>query len=506
MSKLTQAMALLSHAANVLPLSFPGLTKTLRTDSIQNASTGLGTYEDATTHGKPTLGRRLTDSELLVLYATSDIAQRIVDELVDDALRQGYVARDLKSGEEVGEPADHRKIIDKITEAFKEARLQGGAAILVQTKGTKDYSQPLDITKATEITGLLVLDRTELSIRTRDYDASSEFFTQALTYTMSPLGAIGGSPDSVVKSGIEVHRSHLIIFHGQRLPKSLTYANDGWSDSVLQACWDRVRNFEQTELSMGNIVQRFEISTYSINGLGDIISTVEGREKIMNRLKLTQRTLSNLRSIVLDKEAGESFERSFSTVNGLDTIWDRLAHSVAKAARMPMTQLFGTSPSGLATDDESGRANWRKQIRTVQIKQVKPALEMYYQLLNGGKEVKIDFLALDETTATEEADIAKTRAEYRKIYIESGMAFAVEFRDHMIREGVIVKADLNDETIEEFEELAERLAPPAPELGDPNDPNAADPTDGLFDEGTDEGAEDAPGTEEDPEEETDDEE
>ena len=502
MSFTDTAMVFLSHATNMFPLRLPGGNQ--RTDSIQNASTGLGTWEDATTHGKPTLGRRLSDAELLILYATSDIAQRIVDELVDDALRQGYVARDLESGEEVGEPEEHSAIIDKITEAFKEARLQGGAAILLQTKGTTNYEIPLDLTKKTEITGLLVLDRTELSIKDRDYDATSPYFTQALTYTMSPLGAIGGT--GPVRSGITVHRSHLIIFHGQRLPKALTYTNDGWSDSVLQACWDRIRNFEQTELSMGNIVQRFEISTYSINGLGDIISTVEGRDKIMNRLKLTQRTLSNLRSIVLDKEAGESFERSFSTVNGLDTIWDRLAHSVAKAARMPMTQLFGTSPSGLATDDESGRANWRKQIRTVQIKQVKPALEMYYQILNGGKEVKIDFLALDETTATEEAEIAKTRAETRKVYIETGMAFPVEFRDHMIREGVIVKADLDDEAIEEFEELAARMAPAVDPLGDPNaDPNAADPTDGLFDEGTDEGAEDGPapgdGEEEPPEEE-----
>lgn len=500
MSLTLKALSFLSQVSNVVPLGFPGQTATLRTDSVQNTSTGLGTWEDATTHGKPTLGRRLSDMELQILYATSDIAQRIVDELVDDALRQGYVARDAETGEEIGEQSDHRLIIEKITEAFKEARLQGGAGLLLQTKGTTDYSQPLDLEKKTELLGLLLLDRTELSIRERDYDPFSPTFTKAKTFTMAPLGSIGGGP---LRAGVEVHHSHLLLFQGQRLPKQLEYQNDGWSDSVLQACWDRIRNFEQTELSMGNIVQRFEISTYSINGLGDIISTVEGRNKIMDRLKLTQRTLSNLRSIVLDKEAGESFERSFSAVNGLDTIWDRLAHSVAKAARMPMTQLFGTSPSGLATDDESGRANWRKQIRTVQIKQVKPALEVYYQILNGGKEVKIEFLSLDETTATEEADIAKTRAETRKTYIESGMAVPFEFREHMLREGVIVKVDLDDKALEEFEELLVQAAPAMdPALGDPN---AADPTDDLFDEegdldATDEGAEDAPDTEEDDEE------
>jgi len=108
-----------------------------------------------------------------------------------------------------------------------------------------------------------------------------------------------------------------------------------------------------------------------------------------------------------------------------------------------MTQLFGMSPSGLATDDESGRANWRKQIKTYQEQVLCPALEKYYRLVTG-KEIKVVFNALDEATALEEAEIRKLDAETRNIYVAAGIAGGDEFREDMVREGVIQKAERED--------------------------------------------------------------
>ena len=456
----------------------------VRLDSITNAVTGLGTTEDSGMYGEPTLGRRLDEIQLHKLYVMSDLAQRIVDEVVDDALRQGYTARpgededsdtkSLRDGE-IPEP-DGLSISEAISDALKEARHLGGAGIMIQTKGTKDYSQPFVKGTKTEVTGLLVLDRTELTVCKRDYDAMSPTFGQPLSYTLSPRGAIG-TTDSGYVHGMEVHRSHLLIFRGQRLPRSLRYNNDDWGDSVLQASWDRIRNFEQTELAMGNIVQRFEIATYSIDGLGEVLETPEGKSKILERLKLIQKTVSMVRAVVLDKQAGESYERSFTSVNGLDTIWDRLAHSVAKSARQSMTQLFGAAPSGLATDDESGRANWRKQIRSLQTTQILPALETYYERVHGGPVV-ITFMALDEATASEEANIKKLTADTRKLYIEMGAAIPLEFRPMMRREGLVTMSD--EELEEEMEEMSlgdpDAMAPEGtdPAAGPAGDPNAPD--------------------------------
>jgi phage-related protein (TIGR01555 family) len=210
----------------------------------------------------------------------------------------------------------------------------------------------------------------------------------------------------------------------------------------LQPVWEALRNFVQTEGAIANIVQRFETATISIEGLADTIDDEEGQELLRKRMHLLQRSMSMVNAALIDKDAGEEYTRKFASVNGLDTIWDRLAHSVAKAAKMPMTQLFGMSPSGLATDDKSGRANWRKQVRAYQNDYVRPALKRYYRLLTG-EPVRVKFSPLDEATAAEEAQIAKTRAEARALAYDRGVIRDKEWRRKLVEEGIIENAEFN---------------------------------------------------------------
>lgn len=409
-----------------------------RLDSISNQATGLGTSEDAAMYGRPTLGNRLTEPELMVLYLNSALAQRIIGEVVDDALRQGYIVKDRETGEPVLEPGEDAEddgdedllhIEPLIADVWKDARLFGNAAILM-VHDAVDLSTPLD-PEAGAPTALVDLSRDEFSIYSFDYDPKTPNYRKPLLYNVSPSDSGEGL------QGVLVHYSRLLVFRGRPLPRRIRKYLGHYDDSILQAVYDRIRNFEQTELAMGNIVQRFEIATYSVPGLGEMLDNPDGQNKLLQRLQLLQRTASMVRAIVIDEEAGEKYTRSFTAVNGLDTIWDRLAHSVAKDAEMPMTQLFGMSPSGLATDDESGRANWRKKVRSEQNRSLKSNLERYYRLLNDGKPVVVEFNPLDESTAIEAATIEKTRAETRDIYIASGCAAPDEFRAGMVREGVI---------------------------------------------------------------------
>jgi hypothetical protein len=209
---------------------------------------------------------------------------------------------------------------------------------------------------------------------------------------------------------------------------------------VLQAVWEVLRNFCQTESAIANIVQRFETATVSIAGLADIMQHDEGAEMIRERVELIQRTISMINAAVVDADAGEKYERKFATVNGLDTIWDRLAHSVSKAAQMPMTQLFGMSPSGLSSDDESGKANWRKQVSAYREDQLRDNLATYYAHLAGGP-VDVEFPALDETTAREEAEIEKLRSEARANYVNAGVLGPSDVREKLAEERYIREAD-----------------------------------------------------------------
>lgn len=419
-----------------------------RLDSMKNIVSGLGTEEDAALAARPSIDNRLSVEEIDTLYLTNDLARRIVEGLVDDSLRQGFEAVDAQTGVSVKEPL-HLDIVTAVRHAAYSARLYGGGAVVMLFDSGNTQAALAET--AGEPAALVAVDRYEATASRYTDDPVDPNFGKPELWRVSPNNA-SARPDL---GAPEFHHSRVLSFTGAPLPSRLKTANDGWGDSVLQQSWTPLQNFTQAEAAIANIIQRFEVATYSIAGLADVLDDPEGASNLLRRMQLVQKTISMVRAVVIDRDAGEEYTRAFSSVNGLDTLWDRLAHSVAKSAKEPMTQLFGMSPSGLATDDQSGRANWRKVVSVFQDTSLEPQLRWYFQLLNGGKPVILRWNPLDEATAKEEAEIAKMRAETREIYVAMGSALPEEFRAGMQKEGVI--EDAEDEV---FVESLEEPEPP----------------------------------------------
>ncbi len=490
------------------PLSDPEVAAEGRAfDSIKNYVTRLGVVgEDPAMAARPTMDGRLSPPELDALYAKNDLARRIVDEIVEDALRGGFEIRDFDSNEmlfevrpetddsnkEVSEDNDADEgpdILAALDRACKDARLYGGAHILLIADDTSALDQPLDFSDPAEILNLILLDRWEATPVTYESDPRNRRFTKPNTYSVTP--ATNGAP---ALSLAETHHSRMLRFDGAELPRRLRLWNDDYHDSVLQPVWDALRNFTSTEQAIGTIVQRFETASIKIAGLSEALSVPDGDDLVQKRMDIAHKSLALLNAMLLDADGGEEYTRSFATVTGLDTIWDRLAHSVAKAARMPMTQLFGLSPSGLSTDDEAGKANWRKQVASYQAKQLRPALERYFRLLNDGNRVKVIFPPLDESTALEEAEIKKLHAEADHIRIEDGIIDRLEVRQDLIERGDIV--DRSGMEPEDPVEKQIRFAEAQNGLQNGEDPDETGNEDPEEDEDPDETGNEAPETDE----------
>lgn len=380
------------------------LTVAKRFDSIKNYVSGIGTKKDVAVQARPTLDSWLSDIELETLYATCDLARRIVDELVDDATRPGWKVYDEETGEEVKAPK-HHKIEKRVNEAGKKARLTGIAQLIFIPPNERDLSQPLD--EGEEIQQLLCVDREEISTYRYQSDPREENYGQAELYQISP-DREGGSTYAPI-----VHYSRLLEFEGDPLPQTLESLNEGFPASALQAVWPTMRRFLELEQNTANIVSRFETATYSIRGLGALLSERDGSELISKRMRLIQETVSAINAVVIDADAGEEYTRNYASLSGLDTIYDRFALSVAKAAKMSVQQLFGQAPKGLSTDDEAGRANWTKQVKAYQRHDIAPQLEKYYRILNDGRDVKVEFNEPYSTTEKQKAEIAVKRSTAR---------------------------------------------------------------------------------------------
>lgn len=384
------------------------------TDAISNFVNGLGTVKDASMYGRPSFVDRLTDHELEILYAQSDLARRIVDELPEDALRGGWKVTDEDSGEEIKSPTRH-KLRKKVLRAYKMARLKGFAALVMIPPGNVNLSTPMQ--DGDEIGSLLeVVGREEVSQAKWDTNPRSPTFGECIIYDVSPSEQGGGYFNA------RVHVSRMLVFEGADLPPVFEDANQGFPDSILQACWPSIRRFENVEQGIASVMDRFETATYSISGLAGTLAMDDGADLITRRMRLVQQTISMTNAVVLDADAGETYTRNYANLMNMDSIWDRMALSASKSAKMPMTQLFGQAPGGMASDDEAGKANWRKQIKVAQTEDLLPVFEQYYRHLNGGKSVKIVFDNTEEMTASQESDIAVKRATARQLYAQAQTA------------------------------------------------------------------------------------
>lgn len=397
----------------------------VRTDSIANYLSGLGNPEiDSGASGKPSLHTRLEPHDLDKLYLQNDIAGIIVDELVDEAMRNGFTV-DVADDPE-GALDDELKSLhaaSTIGRAAKWGRLYGAGFVLVVLDDGLDPVAPVDPTRIRGVTQLIDLDRWEVEPVRWQLDINVAGFGAPDLYRVMPHTG-GGAVEGM--AGQEVHTSRLLKFGGVELPRAMQAHNGGYDDSVLQRPWDAIRRFCETENGMARIVQSFERATISISGLAAVLSDSEGEALLEKRMRMLSQSISMLNAVLLDSDSGEQYERTSSSVAGLDAIWDRFAISVAKAARMPQTILFGTTPSGLNTDGESGIQGWHKRVHAYQEQELAPEISRLvgYIFAAQGSEPEaweIAWAPLDEPGAKEQAEVRKLTAETDAIYIDRGV-------------------------------------------------------------------------------------
>ena len=324
----------------------------------------------------------MTIGEIEALYLQNDLARRIVDEVVVDSFRPGLPSLQYTDS---GEPVklsieESHFIIELMKENSTNARLFGGGHVMLVTQGDSLLTRPLDWDNPPKFENAFTLDRYEATPCGWGEDPREPKYMEPVYYQITPSGS-GGT----TKSYPRVHYSRLLSQRGARVPRKLRRYLSDYDDSVLQQVWNCLRNFYQSEQSIVNVINRFETSTISIAGLSAVQSSEESMALLQERIELMHKTLNILNAALIDADAGEAYERRFATVTGLDTLWDRLATSVAKAARMSKSQLFGEGSSGIRGEDEAGDKGWRKQVEEFRREDLLPNIVKLVSIMKGAR-------------------------------------------------------------------------------------------------------------------------
>lgn len=367
------------------------------------------------------------------VYRGDGLGRRVVDVIVDDALREW-----VEASAELTEELNRLGAKQEISDAAKWARLYGGSVIVALIDDGGDFDEPLNRNRIRAVRQLRSYDRHRVTWSGADIDTDplSDQFGKPIFYTVSP-------PHSVP---YRVHHSRTWRLDGLTLPIDARLNNNGWGDSALQNVYEALRNYGMTMSASANIVRDFVQTVLGIKGLTEMLRMGED-DLIAQRANIIDLTRSVANTVFTDAD-GETYSKQASSVAGLPDLWDRFALHVSACTGIPATKLMGRSPAGMNATGESDLTQWYDTVQAYRRDELEPMLKWLVDLVDAQSEWRTRPETMDWswpclTTPTDEqwADIKLRNAQADQIYMDRG-AIDPEYLYHLRHGGGEYQADI----------------------------------------------------------------
>jgi len=407
----------------------------LRNDGLANALTGMGMMgRDKSLSTQAQAISFLSQEELEALYGEW-LPRRIVDIYAEQATRKGFKVLFGGEGAAAEEVVGIEQVIEDmhILENFmlsaKNARLYGGAVLLLYIDDGRSADQPVDKKNIRTIEGMEVLDRWQIAPVINEenlYDYSKATYYQIIS------GDLIRQPQLTL-----IHKDRILRFDGDWLPYRIRQRNYGWGMSSLQTIYESFKHYWTGLHSAATLLSEFDIFVHKIKGLAQMLAA--GKEAdVRNRLVLNDMSKSVYRGYAIDAEKEELafISRNFG---GIGEILEKTRVDIIGASKIPHTVLFGESPGGLGSTGRSEERDFAKTLADYQQstfhRPLKQLLE-YIMLSQTGptkgripKSWRVHFNDLFELNEREKADVRARVAAVDGRYIQLGVLHPQEVAD-----------------------------------------------------------------------------
>ena len=403
-----------------------------RGDAWANTYSGLGTgqYDPSVqTQYYTTYDITARPQVIRGMLRSNPLSRKIIEKQVRMAWGSG-VGYQVSGGGEDAEKDLHKELrrLD-VQASIQRARILGrafgGALLVMSIDDGMDPAEPLDLSRVRRLLYLRAVDRWDVPSQEIDKsggprDGEPEFYIISSSHTAAR---------------IRIHHTRVIRFEGLEVDRVTKGSIGNWGDSVLQPVYDAIRDIDAGGQSLSSQLQTAVQSVYKIKGLHEQI-LAGNREFIEDWMASLELFRSHLRAVGLDAD-NEDLQYLARPLGDSVTVYNALMHRVAAAADMPVTELFGMSPSGLSTDDQSGTRRFYDKI-TAEERQGEQgrALDTILELITSqalepslrGAEIVYSWPSLYSPTAKEEAELNKMRVETAAILIGVGALSPDEVR------------------------------------------------------------------------------
>lgn len=393
--------------AGKLTAALASLRDAVRSDGWQNPLSGLGTWgRDRAKRLEFVPEASLALQELSWLFREDDMCRKIVSIFPQEALRLGFdlAGPDAEAAKLRCEALALRKVV---LEAAVWGRLYGGAVIVLTTDSPAP-EMPLEASPT--IRCLDVYDRRSVE---RPTPTEIESDPREASYGQRRLWRISTDSGKVVT----IHRSRCIVFGGAMTGRWEKRANAGWDDSVLEVVIATVRAFNSGFLSLDNMLTDASTGVLKMAGVISNLGSDAGKETLQTRAALFDMMRNVTRSLFLDAEENESYEKIATNFTGVPEVIDRLGQRVSAATEIPLTKLIGVTSNGIGATGEGDRLNWIDTVTAYRSHELEPQLRRLVGYIAPGHT--ISWPPLWTPTATEAAALKKARADTAGVYVQN---------------------------------------------------------------------------------------
>ena len=349
---------------------------------------------------------------LNALYRESWIVRRIIDVIPADMLKNWITITsglDPDVEKRLSLTLRRTQLIDKLKRGMQWGRLYGGAlgVMLVKHQGY-DLSQPLqlDWIMPGDFEGLLIFDRWNGINPSSELieDVGDPDYGYPKYYTVTdPAG--GGS--------VKIHYSRVVRFTGNTLPFWEEIAEMQWGASVIESIFDELRKRDNVSWNIAQLTFMANIRVLKMQDLGQLLAATdnESQAELLRTLEAQNMLLNNMGMQVMD--AADGLETHQYTFDGLADCYQQFIMDISGAAEIPVTRLFGRSPSGLNATGESDLQNYYDMIAEKQESYLRPILNkvlppfIISTLGSLPDDFDFEFDPVAEPSDKERADLAK---------------------------------------------------------------------------------------------------
>lgn len=353
-------------------------------------------------------------------YFTHGPIQTAIDQPIEDGFRGGLkFMSDQLDADELKRLTDYwdRVIIPVLKDGMRWGELFGGAGLIINTDQDPETPFSPDQIEEGGLFGLIAADRWEL---TMNYIASERIECPYNYY------------------GQRLHKSRVMKILGKEAPSFVRKRLQGWGMSAIERMLRPAQAFFKNEDLIYELIDEAKIDVVKIHGFND--QQLSGLAQSMTNQFLQLANMTKNFHNMLAMDAEDEYEQKQISFSGLPEILNQNRISMASAARMPVTKLFGLSAAGFNSgedDIENYNAMVESEIRGKSRPIILRLLPLTCRVLFGYEaEVDFEFNPL-RILSTEQEETVKTNKFNRLSALYSqGMLTPTEYAEALKAENL----------------------------------------------------------------------